>query len=95
MSCVASPPLNAAVPSVFAVILFRCFLTNSKVTVPVGTPTPGATGSISAVRLTALSLFFPLTTARGTRTIAVADWLTDSVGGGTARRRQSCSRWRP
>ena len=76
---VASPPLNSAVPSVFTVTFFRCFLTNSKVTRPVGTPPPGATGSISAVRPTALSFFFPLRTACGTRTIAVAAWLTDSA----------------
>ena len=39
---VASPPLMAAVPSLVIFSFFLIFVTNSIVTSPVGTPSPGA-----------------------------------------------------
>ncbi len=67
----AAPPLKAAVPSFVTLSFFPCFLTNSKVTVPVGTPPPRATGSIAAVSSTPFSTFFRVRTACGCKTIVV------------------------
>ena len=78
---VASPPLTAAVPNVVTWVFFPCRLMSSKITWPVGSPPPGATGLIFAVSSIALGVFFPLTTWPGEITIAVAAWLIDSVIG--------------
>ena len=76
---VADPSLNDVVPSTFSVTFFLTFFGISKVTVPVGTPAPGASGWISAFRPSDTILCFFLKTGCGTRTTWVAALETDSV----------------
>ena len=69
--------MTAVVPSVVTFVFFLTFFTSSKVTLPVGTPLPGDTGSISAVRTTDTTFRFFMTEC-GTRTICVLAWVTDT-----------------
>jgi hypothetical protein len=55
---VALPPMRAVFASVFTLTCFLAFVTNSNVTSPVGTPQPGKSGIIWAVRRTDIDLFF-------------------------------------
>ena len=67
---VASPPVSTATPSVF-------FLTMN-LTIPLGTPPPGANGSISVIRLTDTS-FLLLKTPSGVMITSVSARVTNSV----------------